>query len=90
MAEEGQKGETKWHKMGRVQVYARRDAAGRPVKADAIDEDEAAIRRIVDRLQKAGYGVLRERVPRAGRVYYRLNALWTGQTDPPEDPFSDN
>lgn len=86
MAED--KGETKWHKIGAVQVYARRDDCGRPIKADAIDEDEAEIRRIADRLQRSGYGVLRERAPRKGRVFHRLNALWASDGDPPEDPFS--
>ncbi len=90
MAEADPKGETKWHKVGGVQVYARRDEQGRPTRVDAIDEDEAEIRRIADTLQKGGYGVLRERVPRKGRVYHRLNALWVGHSNPPEDPFSDS
>ena len=81
-------GENKWHKLGPIQVYSRRDAAGRPVKADAIDEDEGQIRAIADRLQRAGYGIVRERVPRAGRVYYRLRALWVGPGVAPEDPFN--
>jgi hypothetical protein len=81
-------GDAKWHKVGAVQVFARRDGRGRPTKADAIDEDDDAIRAIADRLQQAGYGVLRERNPRAGRVYHRLQALWTGPGDPPEDPFN--
>jgi hypothetical protein len=88
MAETDSKGETKWHKIGGVQVYARRDDEGKPTKADAIDEDEAEIRKIADRLQKSGFGVLRERVPRAGRVYHRLNALWASDGDPPENPFA--
>jgi len=88
MIQGDRKGETKWHKVGSVQVYARRDESGKATKADAIDEDEAEIRRIADRLQHAGYGVLRERAPRKGRVYHRLNALWAGDGDPPEDPFS--
>ena len=90
MAQDAQQGESKWHKVGAVQVYARRDGDGKPTKADAIDEDEAEIRQIADRLQRTGYGVLRERVPRAGRVYHRLNALWVGDGDPPEDPFSNS
>src|ERR1700748_1717651 len=80
-------GDNKWHKVGRVQVFARRDDRGRPVKADAIDEDDDQIRAIADRLQRAGFGVLRERNPRAGRVYHRLQAVWVGPEDPPEDPF---
>jgi hypothetical protein len=87
MGELANNGEARWHQLGGVQLYARRDAAGRPVRADAIDEDEGRIRALADRLQHAGYGVLRERVPRAGRVYYHLRALWAGPGDPPEDPF---
>ena len=88
MAED--EGESKWHRVGRVQVYARRDDQGRPTKTDAIDEDREAIGRIADRLQHAGYGVLRERTPRKGRTYYRLNALWVGDGDPPENPFPES
>jgi hypothetical protein len=80
-------GDAKWHKVGKVQVFARRDGRGRPTKADAIDEDDDQIRAIADRLHRAGYGVLRERNPRAGRVYHRLQAVWAGPGDPPEDPF---
>jgi hypothetical protein len=58
------------------------------VKADAIDEDDAQIRAVADRLQRAGYGVLRQRNPRAGRVYHRLQAVWAGPGDPPENPFA--
>lgn len=80
-------GEVKWHKLGDIQLFARRDGDGRPTRADAIDEDEGQIRAVADRLQRAGYGVHRERVPRAGRVYHRLRALWVGAGAPPEDPF---
>jgi hypothetical protein len=58
----------------------------RPGAADAIDEDDRQIRAIADRLQRAGYGVLRERNPHAGRVDHRLQAVWAGPSDPPEDP----
>ena len=81
-------GDAKWHKVEGVQVFARRDDQGRPSKADSIDDDKAKIDRIADRLQHAGFGVIRERNPRAGRVYYRLKAVWVGQGDPPENPFS--
>lgn len=81
-------GDAKWHKVEGVQVYARRDDRGRPTKVDTIDEDKAKIERIADRLQRAGYGVMREKNPRAGRVYHRMNAVWVGPGDPPEDPFS--
>lgn len=79
-------GETRWYKFGDVQVYARRDDAGRVPKADAIDEDLDQIRGLAHQLQQAGYGVLRERVPRAGRVYYRLRAHWAGRGIPPSSP----
>jgi len=71
-----------------VQVYARDDGRGRPTRLSAIDEDDRKIREIADRLQEAGYGVLRERNPRAGRVYYRLNATWVGPGEPPENPLA--
>jgi hypothetical protein len=81
-------GDAKWHKVGAVQVFARRDGRGRPVKADAVDEDDQQIRAIADQLQRAGYGIARQRNPRAGRVYHRLQAVWTGPGDPPENPFA--
>lgn len=80
-------GDARWHKVDGVQVFARRDDRGRPTKVDAIDEDDVAIRDIADQLQRAGYGVLRERAPRAGRVFHRLQALWAAPGEPPEDPF---
>jgi hypothetical protein len=82
------KGETRWRRIGDVQLYARRDSDGRPILADAIDENEDLIRKAADLLQNAGYGVLREQVPRAGRVYYRLRARWAGPGEPPEDPLA--
>jgi hypothetical protein len=42
---------------------------------------------LVDLLLKAGYGVLREGVPRAGRVYHRLPAVWAAPGDPPVNPL---
>ena len=66
-----------------IQVYARRDDRGRPTTVSAIDEDHDKIRALADLLQTVGYGVHRERNPRAGRVYYRLNATWVGHGDPP-------
>jgi hypothetical protein len=86
MDESNSNGETHWYKFGAVQVYARRDAAGRVHKADAIDEECDQIRGLADQLQNAGYGVLRERVSRSGRVYYRMRALWAGPGDPPLNP----
>ena len=72
-----------------VPVYGRKDEHGRPTKVDAIDQDEAKIRRIADRLQRLGFGVMRQRNPRAGKVFYTLNATWAGEGEPPEDPFHD-
>ena len=72
-----------------VQVYARTDHRGRPGSVDAIDFDEAKIREIADRLQRRGYGVMRQRSPRAGKVYYLLKATWAGAGEPPEEPLGD-
>ena len=55
---------------------------------DAIDEDESKIRQIADRLQRHGYGVMRERHNRAGRVYYTCKASWAGRGTPPDDPIN--
>ena len=80
--------ETSLHEVDGVPVYARKDRQGRPVKLDAIDQDERKIRDIADRLQRRGFGVMRQRNPRAGKVFYRLNATWTEEGDPPADPFN--
>ena len=79
--------ESKLREVDGVQVYARTDRRGRPGLVDAIDRDEAKIRDIADRLQRRGYGVMRQRSPRAGRVYYLLKATWAGAGEPPEHPF---
>lgn len=71
-----------------VQVYARDDDRGLPTKLNAIDEDHGKIKVIADRLQRVGYGVLRQRNSRAGRVYYRLQATWVGPGEPPHDPLT--
>ena len=68
MNEATNNGKTKWLTLGQVHVYARRDGDGKPTRVDAIDENENEIRAVAERLQRAGYGVMRERVPRAGRV----------------------
>ncbi len=81
------KQESKLHEVDGVQVYARRDREGKPTKLDAIDQDERKIRDIADWLQRRGFGVTRQRNPRAGKVFYTLNATWSGAGDPPEDPF---
>src|SRR3954467_7719168 len=70
-----------------VPVYGRKDDQGRPTKIDAIDQDEAKILRMADRLQRLGFGVMRQRNPRAGKVFYTLNAVWAGTGAPPRDPF---
>jgi len=70
-----------------VPVYARKDGEGRPTKVDAIDQDEQKIRAIADHLQRRGYGVMRQRNPRAGKVFYTVKATWAGDGEPPEHPF---
>ncbi len=80
--------EPKLAKFQGLQVFGRKDDQGRSTKIDAIDEDPEKIRQLGDFLQKRGYGVLRERNPRAGRVFYRLNAIWVGPGDAPQDPIA--
>ncbi len=75
------------HKVHGVQVYARPDERGKPTKVDAIDVDVEKIRDIADRLQRRGFGVMRQRSPRAGKVFYTLKATWAGDGPPPDDPF---
>ena len=81
--------ESKLCKVGIVQVYGRRDGHGKPCMIDAFDEDEDKIIEIADRLHRLGYGIIRRRKPRAGRVYYRLKATWAGPGDPPKQPLSE-
>jgi hypothetical protein len=88
MAELTDQAECKWIVFGNVQLFARRNEEGQPVRADAINENESAIRALADRLQKAGYGVMRQRVSRAGRIYYRLRAIWAAPGAPPDNPLS--
>ncbi len=82
--------ESKLCKVGIVQVYGRRDDQGHPCTIDAFDEDEDKIIEIADRLHRLGYGVVRRRKPRAGRVYYRLQATWAGPGNPPMQPLGEN
>ena len=77
----------KLHKYQGVQVYARMDKQNRLGVVDAIDQDERAINEIADRLQRRGFGVMRKRDPRSGKVYYILKAQWVGQGEPPEHPL---
>lgn len=81
------KQESKPKEVDGVQVYARTDDQGRAGLVDAIDQDEAKIRDIADRLQRRGYGVMRQRSPRAGKVFYLIKATWAGAGEPPEHPF---
>ncbi|MBV8231504.1 MAG: hypothetical protein JO329_16100, partial [Planctomycetaceae bacterium] len=74
----------KMNKYKGMQVYGRMDKEGRPGIVDAIDQDERAINEIADRLQRRGFGVMRKRDPRSGKVYYILKAQWVGQGEPPE------
>lgn len=80
--------EAKLYEMDGVPVYGRPDDSGKVKKLDSIDQDESRIRRIADHLQRRGYGVVRERNPRAGKVFFTLKALWLGRGEPPDDPFS--
>ena len=64
--------QTKVHEIDGVQVYGRKGPEGRSTILDAIDEDEEKIGRIADRLQRRGYGVMRQRHTRAGRGLSRL------------------
>jgi hypothetical protein len=79
--------ESKMRIVDGVQVYARPDEQGKPTKVDAIDPDEGKIRAIADRLQRLGYGVMRQRSPRAGKVFYILRGTWADEGEPPEHPF---
>lgn len=79
--------ESKLHEVDGVQVYARMDEHGKPSNVDAIDQDGEKIRDLADRLQRRGYGVMRQRTPRAGKVFYLFKATWVGAGDPPDHPF---
>ena len=80
--------ETRIYLLHGVQVHRRKDAQGQFTLLDAIDEDEKKIRQIADRLQQHGYGVMRARHNRAGRVYCSCKATWAGRRIPPDDPFN--
>jgi hypothetical protein len=82
--------ESQFREVDGVPVYTRPEGSGRPGQLDAIGQDETKIRDIADRLQRRGFGVLRQRNPRAGKVFYTLKAAWAGPGDPPADPFGDD
>jgi hypothetical protein len=79
--------EAKLREVEGVQVYARMDEQGKPSKIDAIDQDERKIREIANQLQLKGFGVMRQRSHRAGKVFYLLKATWVGEGEPPDNPF---
>jgi hypothetical protein len=81
--------ESRLHEVDGVQVYARMDERGLPASLDAIDQDEGRIRDIADRLYRRGFGVMRQRSPRAGKVFYLFKATWPGPGESPQDPFDD-
>ncbi len=72
-----------------VVVYARKDEQGRFSVLDAIDQDPQKIRAIADRLWRRGFGVMRQRNPRAGKVFYLFKATWAGPGEPPDDPLEE-
>jgi hypothetical protein len=81
--------ETRLHTIDGVVVYARKDKQGKPSLLDAIDTDERKIRAIADHLWRRGFGVMRQRNPRAGKVFYLFKAKWAEAGEPPDDPFDD-
>lgn len=70
-----------------IVVYARKDNSGRPSIVDAIDQDERKIGFIADQLWRRGFGVMRQKSHRAGKVFYLFKAKWARPGSPPEDPF---
>ena len=52
--------ETKLGKIDGVQVYARKNDAGKPAELDAIDLDKSKIDAIAEKLSRRGYGVMRQ------------------------------
>ena len=79
--------ETRLKNVDGVQVYARKNDAGKPAEIDAIDLDKSKIDAIAENLSRRGYGVMRQRKARAGKVRYLLKAAWAGDGQPPEDPL---
>jgi hypothetical protein len=79
--------ETKLKMIDGVQVYARKNDAEKPAELDAIDLDKAKIDAIAEGLSRRGYGVMRQRKTRAGKVRYLLKATWAGEGQPPDEPL---
>jgi hypothetical protein len=79
--------ETKLKTIDGVQVYARKNDAGKPAELDSIDLDKSKIDAIAEDLSRRGYGVMRQRKARAGKVRYLFKATWAGDGQPPDDPF---
>jgi hypothetical protein len=82
------KEETKLKKVDGVQVYARKNDASKPAVLDAIDLDKSKIEAIADKLSRRGYGVMRQRKPRVGKVRYLFQATWAGDGQPPDEPLA--
>lgn len=82
-------GKTRLNTIDGVVVYARKDEQGKLSILDAIDQDPQKIRIIADRLWRRGFGVMRQRNPRAGKVFYLFKASWAGPGEPPDDPFDE-
>jgi hypothetical protein len=80
--------EAKTHQVDGIQVYGRKGPDGKLSIVDAIDVDEGKILEIADRLQRRGFGVMRQREARAGKMYFLFKATWAGAGDPPDDPFA--
>jgi hypothetical protein len=79
--------ETKLKMIDGVQVYARKNDADKPAEMDAIDLDKSKIDAIAEALSRRGYGVMRQRKTRAGKVRYLFKATWAGEGQPPDDPL---
>jgi hypothetical protein len=82
--------ETKLTKIDGVQVYARKNGEGRPAVLDAIDLDKSKIEAIADKLARRGYGVMRRRKSRAGKVRYLFQATWAGDGPPSDEPLAES
>jgi hypothetical protein len=82
------KEETRLGKIDGVQVYARKDVAGKPAALDAIDLDRSKIDAIAEKLSRRGYGVMRQAKARAGKVHYLFQASWAGDGPPPDEPLA--